>query len=456
MCTDTQDGWVATIVGDGVTAKRRPDRTFEAREVAAVLAETPENRVPHVGFCGYGDTAAGDRILIAVDSSYEAAVAETMAGVLRGKGATVDVLTVDVGPDRPFRPAEEREVTIRDVHWTKAPRRWEGLPWIEDLAAREGYDLLIHGKGGPTPATDYRYEQFPWLRTEHLEQGAAVFPQDLHRLVNETTWDKIWRQGRGGVVRLTDPEGTDLSWTLHSDYYDGSRRGFNEAPVRNYGHLHGHPPTPAIEQGDATGVIAGTTSHVGEAFPQIRLHLDGGRIERISGGGAYGDAWREVLEATRHNQYPCFPREGLFWLWEIAIGTNPWIRRPSNVRMLSSGGFEWERRRSGVIHAGLGTRWRGPEEAWAAERRMTYGHMHVHLLFATYEITTADRRTVKVIDHGRLTALDDPAVRSLADDLGGAESYLSEAWTPDIPGISVPGDYADYARDPGAHIYAAS
>ena len=33
------------------------------------------------------------------------------------------------------------------------PRRWEGLPFVEDFAARRGYDLLIHGKGGPVPKT---------------------------------------------------------------------------------------------------------------------------------------------------------------------------------------------------------------------------------------------------------------------------------------------------------------
>ena len=57
--------------------------------------------------------------------------------------------------------------------------------------------------------------------------------------------------------------------------------------------------------------------------------------------------------ATR--SIPVFRARGLFYLWEVAIGTNPKIMRPSGIERHSSGGFEWERRRSGVIHMGFGT-----------------------------------------------------------------------------------------------------
>lgn len=424
---------------------------MDYREVARRIADIPEERSPHM--VGYGGTKKGDRVLIAIDTHYEERVADAIADALRAKGAAVDILRVDVGPDREFEELDEIRVTIRDVPFKTAPRRWEGLPWVEALAAREKYDLLVHGKGGPTEPTDFRYEQMPWLRAEHLEQGATLFPQDLHHLVNVRTWDRIWKRGRGGKVRLTDPEGTDMTWTLHERYFDGTRRGFNENPVRSHGHLHGHPPQPLLEEEDATGVIAGTTSHFARPFPSIRVHFEAGRVERIEGGAGYGSAWRQLLDATRANQYPCFPRPGLFWLWEIAIGTNPRVRRPSNIHLLSSGGFEWERRRSGIIHAGIGTRWRAAEEVWAGERGITYGHLHVHLLFPTYEITTTSGEKVKVIDHGRLCALDDPDVRELARRYGDPDVLLKEDWIPPIPGITAPGSYADFARDPARYLY---
>jgi hypothetical protein len=286
-----------------------------------------------------------------------------------------------------------------------------------------------------------------------LARQATTYPLELHQLINRKTWDIIWRHGRGGRVRITDPEGTDFSYTLHEGYYDQSRRGFTENPVRSYSHLLGHPPPPFLNEEDATGVCAGTTSHYTRAFPRLRLRLENGCAVSIEGGGAYGDQWATLLEESRNTQYPCFPRPGLFWIWEVAIGTNPKIARPHGIQFLSSGGFEWERRRSGVIHLGFGTRWRGPEEVWSAERGLLYGHLHVHLLFATFAVTSVDGEVKYLIKDGRLTALDDPEVRALAARYGDPDSLLAEDWIPSVPGITSPGTYAEYARDPAAWIY---
>ena len=84
---------------------------------------------------------------------------------------------------------------MRREPWDKNPRRWEGMPYIEDFALRRGYDLLIHGKGGPIPKTDFRYEQIPWLRPEHFLQRSTTYPLDLHLLINKKTWDPIWEYG---------------------------------------------------------------------------------------------------------------------------------------------------------------------------------------------------------------------------------------------------------------------
>jgi hypothetical protein len=89
---------------------------------------------------------------------------------------------------------------------------------------------------------------------------------------------------------------------------------------------------------------------------------------------------------------------------------------------------------------------------WAGERRLVYGHLHVHLLSATLIIET---RTgdVPVIEHGRLSAYDDPAVRDLAATFGDPDELLHDDWVPEIPGITVPGDYTEYARDPSSWVY---
>src|SRR3989338_8278223 len=350
------------VVDDGVGIKTAPERsgglagdsklqTIDIRGLmlnARALAGWRENRESHFGFVGYGNTTAGDKVLIAVDREYDLSVAEAIAQGLREKGAHIDLLVLDMGePDREFDYLDEVRVIMRREPWENNPRRWEGLPFIEDFAARRGYDLLIHGKGGPVPKTDYRYEQIPWLKKEHFHASPNTFPLDLHLLINMKTWEIIWEKARGGKARLTDPEGTDLSWTYWEEYYDGSRRGFSASP--RHGHLHSHPVTPIIAKDNTAGVVAGTTSHFSRAFPRIKVELEAGQIVRVVGGAAYGDAWRDLLEEGKKIQYPCFPRPGLFYLWESAIGTNPKIMRPSGVDRHGSGGFEWERRRSGVI-----------------------------------------------------------------------------------------------------------
>lgn len=427
-------------------------RDIDPRTVASLVCSMPERRAPQVGFVGYGDTKPGDRVLIAVDTWYELAAVQAFEDALRARGALVERIVVDVGPDRDASPLDEVRDLLRERPQEEEPRRGK-IPWIRDFAERGGYNLLLHGKGGGTPPTPYRYEQFPWFGQEHLQQLAPAFPQDLHDEINRETWRRIWELGRGGRVHLTDPEGTDIQWTLHEDYFDAPRRGFEPMPVRHFGHLHGHPVQPLIEHTDARGVIAGTTSHFGRPFPNIQLHISEGRVQGIDGGGEYGAAWREAEAKTRDIQYPNFPRPGLFWLWECAIGTNPWVRRPSNVHRVSSGQFEWERRRAGVIHIGIGSRINDEQEKWAAEQRVLYGHLHCHLLFPTYTITTPSGETVLVIKDGRLVALDEPHIRKLAESYGDPAALLDNVWEPSIPGITAAGSYSDYARNPERYIY---
>jgi hypothetical protein len=59
---------------------------------------------------------------------------------------------------------------------------------------------------------------------------------------------------------------------------------------------------------------------------------------------------------------------------------------------------------------------------------------------------------VKLIDKGRIAALDHPRVVRLASSLGGT-GHLEYDWIPALPGINYPGDYrTDYAPDPVAWI----
>lgn len=418
-------------------------------EVARAIARSEEVRRTAAGFIGYGATKPGDRVLIGIDSQTDPDLTSAVATALREMGASVDVVVVQAEPDREFEELDEVRVSMRREPFTADPRRWEGIPWVEDLARTRGYDLLIHGKGGAIPKVDHRYEGFPWIVREHFDRASNLFPRDLHRLINDRTWSRI-TGNVGGRIHLTDPEGTRLTLTILGKPLGDGRHDYGLTP--KWGHLMAHPPTPIEPEDDTTGVIAGTIGHFGRPFPRIEVGIERARMTAIRGGGAYGEEWRRLEEGSKDTRYPCFPGPGLFWLWEIAIGTNPKIRRPSNIRYLSSGGFEWERRRAGIIHCGIGTRWRSSEEVWAGERGLLYGHLHVHLMAPTLVVEAASGE-IPVIERGRLAAYDDPDVRDLASTYGDPDELLSEDWIPQIPGVTVPGAYDEYSADPARWIY---
>lgn len=457
LCTEGEE--VGLSVGEaGESVPQTPNVEAYVRYLCSVKGV---GKRPNVGFVQYSEVSPGDKILLAVTNQHDKELIDAIASELKRKGAkTVDVLAIDVGEDRELKYDDEIKGIIRTEGWWVNPRWYDYYESIITYALNAGYDFLIHGRGGPFPRTNqagqklpFKFEAIPWNTKEMFLNRATVFPPKLNELINKKTWDIIYKQGRGGKVRLTDPEGTDLEFTLHEKYFTRQleeKDSFSPEPV--LGHMFGHPTPPIIEEADTVGTVAGTTSHLSRPFPTIRLEIESGRVEEVKGGAGYGDAWRSVMEQTADVQYPEFPRKGLFWIWEMAIGSNPKVKRQSNVLRIGSGGNEWERNRSGIIHCGFGTIWREKSELWAAAKGIPFGHLHVHLLMGTYRVTTTRGETLTVIENGRLKALDDPEVRDLAKKYGDPDELLKEDWTPRIPGISAAGLYKDYARDPAEWI----
>jgi hypothetical protein len=429
-----------------------------AEDYAEYLCTLPGWNRSAVGFVGYGKIPRAARALIAVHNTQDSLLAEVIARQLKKNGArVVDIMVIDEGDDHDLSEDEEPKVIIRREGWWINPRRWDYNIRVYNYAAENRYDLVIHGRGGSYPGSspdgkikyEFRAEAIPWQSSDEFLNKATIFPPKLHTLINIKTWNLIYKKGRGGKVRLTDPEGTDLEFSLFEKYFERSHPALNFTRAPNLGHLFSHPAPPILEEADTIGEIAGTTAHFGRPFPRIRVEVEAGSAKNVIGGGLYGDRWRELLEETSGVQYPGYPRKGLFWVWEMAIGTNVKIRRASNYLRYKSGSFEWERRRSGVIHCGLGTSWQQHAELWAATKGIAYGHLHVHFLFPTYEIKATNGETVKVIENGRLTALDDPEVRELASRYGDPDEILSEDWIPKVPGITdSSASYQEYAEDP--------
>src|SRR5579871_5742670 len=100
---------IVTETARGLTSVSAPDLLTFARNVVGL----PEMRTGHVGFVGFGATQRGDRVLLAVDTQYDRDVVEAVAAALRERGAHVDVLINDYGPDREFTYTDELRASMR-------------------------------------------------------------------------------------------------------------------------------------------------------------------------------------------------------------------------------------------------------------------------------------------------------------------------------------------------------
>ncbi len=299
----------------------------------------------------------------------------------------------------------------------------------------------------------------------------SAFPGDVWRLAEERAIEPIAWADR---VEVTDPEGTNLSADLTEDMASRWARG-----VYQQGHLYMFPnqatgrfpysvveypafqkkwnprsPTPR-----ANGVIAGTANHAGH-YPRVEVVLKDGYINEVKGGGVYGELWREFLKYPKINEvtYPYHDRPGYWQLYEVALGTNPKsFKRPDeNMR----GDNVTERNRSGVLHYGHGIRVHHSPDSpeWAKEwvefttkNNLPNDHwFHVHNYFSTYRLRVRGTKNtwVNIIDKGRMVSLDSPEARALASRYGDPKDLLAEDWVPHMPGVSAPGRYEDFAKDP--------
>jgi hypothetical protein len=302
-----------------------------------------------------------------------------------------------------------------------------------------------------------------WLFStyEDIISRSNMFPDELWALIDL----KVVEQFRGAAhVHITSPEGTDISWDVTPEQADLWVRGAWQS-----GHIigstiqgirFGHPVSTFMKVADqllstVNGVVAGTSNHTGY-FPYAEVEIERGMIADIRGGGRYGELWREVVDRFKDAEYPGFPWKGWAYFNDASIGTNPKSHRQIETlwKYNDSRTNLPERAQAGVIHFGFGAEhWDEVFLRYARENGLPTMHFpHIHNVFCTYEIERHDGSTVRVIDEGRLTVLDDPAVVRLANSLGGP-GLLEYDWIPTIPGINHPGDYRrDYGPDPVSWI----
>ncbi len=146
MC-DVADEKTGIDVTTGIGGVKSVDIS-DLMSTTRALANWPERRTSHIGFVGYGNTTAGNKVLIAVDREYDPAVPRAISEALREKGAHVDIICVDIGdPTKEFDYLDEVRVTMRREPWENNPRRWEGshLSKISPPAAVTTWSFTVRG-----------------------------------------------------------------------------------------------------------------------------------------------------------------------------------------------------------------------------------------------------------------------------------------------------------------------
>ncbi|MBI4482183.1 MAG: hypothetical protein HY652_04755 [Acidobacteria bacterium] len=391
---------------------------------------------------------SGQKALLIVDSSFDRMVLDAITRALREKGILADQLVRDARAGqyggRAFDtapPPPEWQIT----NWAAGRTPEDSMrPWFSDFAIQQGYRLVVEGMGGPVATQkEFSHERFynQWTSAERFAFFAG-YPYKLREMIEFKTMEILWKTTR---VRITDPEGTDISYSLYPELWSLLQE--RELRPKIYGgHEWGYPQMVVLDKSDAEGVIAGTISHVAP-FPRILVRLKQHQVVEVEGGGAYGDAWRDLLQQYKNVHWPNYPRPGYSYLIEAAIGTDPWALP----------GTWWTAaiRRSGVLHFGFGVDSRAKSFIdFVKSKKVMGGHApHIHAYFPTFQAQTSDGKTVKVIDKGRLTVLDHPEVRAEAAKYGDPDKLLTELWIPAMPGINFQGDYQkDYAADPARWI----
>jgi hypothetical protein len=436
---------------------KKPKSVEELLPKARKLLEEPRGNDYHSLKPSY-NLVKGDHILFVVLHEYDSLIIEAMCTAMREKGALVDLYLLDRPPlNEPALVAAE-EINALSALEGDYNYYYTGVTdLIRENTARamidwERYDMVIAGSAGRLPWSPVPWHRFNYVCLEDFAGPAFDTPSELQVMINKKTWEQICRSK---VLRLTDPEGTDIRWT---NYDDG--RGLCQ------NHLWARPTCVGNNFGgsdDAEGVVAGTLNHLG-AFPHCVAEIKQGQVVKVTGGGMYGEVWEK--EVKRYSQVelpelptspdgkPCYRMEdpGLFYFCECAIGTVPGMARTEREsKFLNFANCLHDRYRSGYIHNGF-----GPAVVWKKtmiKARLPWVHVHIHNVFPTLRGETVTGDDEVIIDKGHLVSLDDPEIIKAAQKFGDPDCLLKESWFPAIPGINVAGDYMrDYGSDPVSWI----
>jgi hypothetical protein len=252
-----------------------------------------------------------------------------------------------------------------------------------------------------------------------LLNSSLTYPLDVWDAIDDKTWELL---GGARRIEIFGENGTNLTFSLTPEDW-ATRRGGDEEQPRSGGRPYtpGHIFVPFPKDKRLEGEIGIRSLTFGGPVPSTRLTVEGRRVTKVEGGGAFGETLRRSFEEFKNETYPGLPGAGTNWISTFAMCTNPKFRRSPSYESArgSARVHSWclGHRRSGFLHASVGS-------ALAAPNHKIIRHFD--MMFPTL---TADGRPV--IEDGHLVALDAPEVRKVAERYGDPDDLLREDWVPD-------------------------
>jgi len=379
----------------------------------------------------------GDEVLIICDTTSDRDVTEAYKIAAEIVGGRVSVLTLKSAG----AGASSDEITHNALYglWPKVSyHALTAADWCVNLTAFTD----IHGMFG-TGASYYGLESMMdiWEKyktrmlsvvitnKEGLASDWATYPERLLRYLGYKAQEHLLEAAgpdtEKALVRVTDPQGTDLSLEGFTMVTRGSLDSQAATmPFYTFGtEVVGMKPLP-----NAEGVIVSTSIHTGWV-PEMKMTVKGGKGVQIEGGGEVGALWTRDFEKSKDADstdrptaiFGSHPGPGVNWFEELMYGVHPKAFRTGyKYRWEGSDAFgAWNggTRRSGTLHFGIG----GGMNEW-------YRHRDLEVFFPTLTINGET-----IIENGRLKILDDPVVREEAAKYGDPDYLLTEKWIPEMP-----------------------
>lgn len=379
----------------------------------------------------------GEQVLIVDDSTVgDPLITSAWARAAKERGAIVDVVTLDLTSHR--ATPEVGPLGSEAVSW------WP--TWLEHAILKADATLVLtplninHGikrslveekwnRGRiALPGNIYTREQLAFTKW-------TTYPAELDVALQRKLYE--WTDVDSGVkvFRITDPLGTDLTFTQDIDRkwirehfpYDLNRIEVALTHRTEYMFHHNKVSPGLSRKPDARGVIVATSMATGP-IPNLKLRIEGGRIVKVEGEGPTAEGWREGVEQQKNIDYGFPHGKGAAWVEGVYIGTHPKVIRPDffNQNYFNEQGsynYWWcDIKRSGFIHIGFGKGWSGSD---GLKEDLPAWHSDVFLPYPTVYVNGR-----KIIDNGHLLALDDPEIRRIAAKYGDPDELLREEWVP--------------------------